>query len=65
MNNNKNTDVLSVVIPVYNSQETIKILVEQLKKALSCFENYQIILVNDYSTRITSYNVCYTKLLRI
>jgi len=50
MNNNKNTDVLSVVIPVYNSQETIKILVEQLKKALSCFENYQIILVNDYST---------------
>lgn len=39
---------LSVVIPVYNSQETIKPLVERLQAALSAI-SFEIVLVNDGS----------------
>lgn len=41
---------ISVVVPVYNSEGTLKLLVERLKKALaSVAELYEIVLVNDGS----------------
>lgn len=40
---------LSVVIPVYNSEQSIKQLIEQLRHALGIM-SYEIILVNDGST---------------
>ena len=48
--NDSNQDFISVVIPVYNSQATIEILINELKKSLTCFRKYQVVLVNDFST---------------
>ena len=39
---------LSVIIPVYNSEKTIKILVERLQSALSAI-SFEIVMVNDNS----------------
>lgn len=40
---------LSLVIPVYNEEENVKLLVEAIEEALGDFE-YEIILVDDFST---------------
>jgi len=48
---------LSIVIPVYNSEKTINLVVEKLKKVLSGKLTFEIILVNDGS-KDNSYNVC-------
>lgn len=47
---------LSIVIPVYNSEKTIGIVIEQLKSVLDG-EKYEVILINDGS-KDNSYNVC-------
>ena len=41
---------LSIVIPVYNSEKTLRLLVEQLEKTLVGFEPFEILLINDSST---------------
>lgn len=47
---------LSIVIPVYNSEKTIGVVIEQLKSVLDG-EKYEVILINDGS-KDNSYNVC-------
>ncbi len=47
--NKKYNDFISVVIPVYNSQETIGEVTEKLMAVLPCFADYEIILINDNS----------------
>jgi len=43
-------DGISVVVPVYNSQETLRPLVERLKSALEfCSDAFEVILINDDS----------------
>jgi len=54
---NKETLFISIVIPVYNSAETIESLCEQLLAELSLTYRLQIILVNDGSTD-SSAKVC-------
>ena len=41
---------ISIVIPVYNSEECLLQLNSELEKALAVFNSYEIILVNDKST---------------
>ena len=40
---------ISVVVPVYNSQNTLEELIERLEYALSRFDGYEVILVDDAS----------------
>lgn len=40
---------ICVVVPVYNSENTIKELVMKLKQTLSKFKDYSIVLINDNS----------------
>lgn len=47
---------LSIVIPVYNSEKTIGVVIEQLKSVLDG-KKYEVILINDGS-KDNSYNVC-------
>ncbi len=47
---NKIDKYISVVIPVYNSQNTIGKLIVKLENSLVCFNRYSIILINDNST---------------
>ena len=47
---NKINEMISVVIPVYNSEKTIVQLLEGLKQTLSHFSDYEIILINDCSS---------------
>jgi undecaprenyl-phosphate 4-deoxy-4-formamido-L-arabinose transferase len=49
MNDNK-TILITIVIPVYNSEKTISKLVDQLVEALEQKYDFEIILVNDCST---------------
>jgi glycosyltransferase involved in cell wall biosynthesis len=49
--------VLSIIIPVYNSEKIISLVVEELRKTLSDKLAYEIILINDGS-KDDSYNVC-------
>jgi glycosyltransferase involved in cell wall biosynthesis len=47
---NKENHKVSVVVPVYNSQETLKSLITKIKNTLEvCTEAFEIILVNDDS----------------
>jgi len=46
---NKIDKSISVVVPVYNSEKTLDVLIKRLSKTLSIFNEYQIILVNDNS----------------
>lgn len=48
---------LSIVIPVYNSQETIKNLVDTLIRELEGKYKYELVLVNDGS-QDNSYDIC-------
>lgn len=41
---------ISIVVPVYNSQECLAALNEEIEKALSNFGSYELILVDDKST---------------
>jgi len=45
----KRSVFLSIVIPVFNSEKTIKIVVDKITKVLSGHSNFEIILVNDGS----------------
>ena len=41
---------LSIVIPCYNSEKTISVLVEEIIRNISSKQlNYEVILINDYS----------------
>ena len=42
--------MFSIVIPIYNEAKNIGFLLEEIKKNLKIFKNYEIILVNDAST---------------
>ena len=46
--------ILSIVIPVYNSEDILDELINQItleiRKKINLFEDYEIILVNDKST---------------
>ncbi len=48
---------LSVVIPLYNEDENIKILYKEIVNALHDYNDYEIIAVNDGSTDKT-YQIC-------
>jgi len=48
---------ISIIIPVYNSESTIKIVVEDIKETLSNKSNFEIVLVNDGS-KDNSYKKC-------
>lgn len=48
---------LSIVIPVFNSQDTIRLLVEKLTACLTDRAEFEIILINDCS-RDKSYEAC-------
>ncbi len=52
----KITAGISVVVPVYNSEKSLKELAERLKNVLAQFDTYEIILVDDASCD-TSYEV--------
>ena len=41
---------ISVIIPVYNSASIVKLLIENLKKNLIFVDDFEIILINDFST---------------
>ncbi|HXB39365.1 MAG TPA: glycosyltransferase [Bacteroidia bacterium] len=41
---------ISIVIPVYNSEDCLLQLNDELEKAMTAFDTYEIILVNDRST---------------
>ena len=41
---------ISVIIPVYNSSSIVKLLIENLKKNLIFVDDFEIILINDFST---------------
>jgi len=43
---------ISIIIPLYNCQATIKLSITSIQKQY--FQNYEIILINDYSTDNTS-----------
>src|SRR5437016_1635969 len=45
-----NQVTLSVVLPVYNEEETLHTLYQRLSKVLSAIESYEIIFVNDGSS---------------
>lgn len=45
--------MISIIIPVYNEQDSVKPLYEQLISVLSKLENYEIIFVDDGSTDAT------------
>jgi len=49
---------ISVVIPVFNSEETIEILVASLMSELKVYPSYEIILINDCSDKDNSYQKC-------
>jgi len=49
--NNINPNI-SIIIPLYNCQATIKLSITSIQKQY--FQNYEIILINDYSTDNTS-----------
>jgi len=59
MKNLENEIFLSIVIPVYNSEKTIELVVEKIRKVLSDRLTYEIILVNDGS-KDNSYHKCKT-----
>lgn len=50
------SDKLSVVVPVYNEEENIALLVERIKTALQS-EYYEIILIDDGSTDSTKHQI--------
>ena len=41
---------ISVIIPVYNSSSIVKLLIENLEKNLIFVDDFEIILINDFST---------------
>src|SRR5262245_3385566 len=46
----KRTSSLSVVVPVYNSQQSLRLLIERLEPVLQCIATqYEVLLVNDAS----------------
>ena len=42
--------MFSIVIPIFNEAENIKLLVDEIEETLDNFENYEVVLVNDCST---------------
>ena len=46
---NISNNLISIIIPVYNSESTIKIVVEDIKEILSNKSNFEVTLVNDGS----------------
>ena len=42
--------MFSIVIPVYNEEKNIVILLEEIFFCLDSYKNYEIIIVNDSST---------------
>jgi len=55
----KNTKLLSVLIPVHNSEKTIKPLIGQIVERLKLYEiSHEIILVDDYSTDASWVSIC-------
>lgn len=57
MSNLKKRNLISIIIPVYNSEKTIGIVLKKIEEALSRRVNYEVILVNDGS-KDNSYEIC-------
>ena len=49
--------MFSVVIPLYNEEENINPLINEIVYHLDTYKNYEIILVNDASTDNTENNI--------
>lgn len=47
---------LSVIVPVYNEESNVKLLVEKIHESLNKY-NYEIILIDDFSTDATRKNI--------
>lgn len=60
--NKKKKNIISVVIPVYNSEDCVLELVSQLASALQKF-NYEIIMVNDKSPDRSWERICEASIL--
>ena len=54
---NMSNNLISIVIPVYNSEPTIKKVAEDIKKILSKKLNFELVLINDGS-KDNSYKKC-------
>ncbi|WP_207778454.1 glycosyltransferase family 2 protein [Balneicella halophila] len=54
--NSNTSPFISIVIPVYNEEENVKLLSERISEAMSDF-NYELILVDDGSTDRTRSNI--------
>ena len=42
--------MFSIIIPAYNEAENLPILIEEIDKNLSKYNNFEIVIVNDAST---------------
>ena len=42
--------MFSIIIPIYNEQESIKYLIEEIYSSLKEFRDFEIIIVNDFSS---------------
>lgn len=50
-NQHQNSERISIVVPLYNEEESLRPLVEAIKRAMSTYsQNYEVILVDDGST---------------
>ena len=45
---------LSIVIPIYNEEKNLTKLISEINLALKNYSNYEIIIVNDFSTDSSS-----------
>ncbi len=46
--------MFSIIVPLFNESENIKLLLEEIEKSLNKFKRYEIVIVNDASTDNTS-----------
>ena len=44
-----NTNKVSIIIPVYNEEKNISILIDEIDKSCNFLAEYEIIIIDDYS----------------
>lgn len=52
----KISNYISVIIPVYNEEDNVLLLIDQIQKSLAGYQ-YEIIFIDDFSTDNTRYNI--------
>ena len=56
--NKVSIEKVSIIIPVYNSSETISLLVDKIQADITIYKELEIVLVNDGSRLDNSSEVC-------